>query len=615
MRSKKPKYIIAILAAALVFAFAPVLSRAEGGYRSGNQDPLLGPTVEITESAAGQTIIYGNGFPLIVADGIKKDPQDSATVVFWDNGAQPGELDAGDTLVYSGAGSGACFGGAKEGILEKDTKITVLGGYLGAIYGGGAKDSLLIGNTSIDVKTSRGCTAFFGGGQQDTVDGNVNIVLGKTAEEEATSVPKEQQKETQPIYGVDEKSTVTGAANITVTDGERTAVCGVAATGMAKDVNLCVKNGTVKELKGTQGTVSGNIAFSFEGGVTGAVESGAAAGAKTLSVSGAPVIGTEGRFIALDDLADNTVQIAGALNGTEKSIRIGFREESPAGRTVARGAQAEADAQKFDVNGIDTVQGNAELAVKDGNVNVTSYYNITLGADEVVKAYPSDPPTVEVPKIENGKEFMGYFSDAENKQYYNADGTPAEAAYTISKDVTLSPRYKDPATTDTPNGANNTIAQEPVVTDTFTQEQQNTDGEASYQVDIGWGEMKFVYKRSGQVWDAQTHSYVEDQSGEWEGYTGGNNRVTVKNHSNRDISAGFALSELPEGLSSAWFADEARTTPLDTLSLPFCPEGATEEMIPTGSCYLGLFGFPSTLKQNEDFKRVGLITVSILPVV
>ncbi len=678
MRSGKPKYLMLFFWAALMFVTMPALTYAESEYLVENQEVILAeqaqptgetagivpieestpPTVSIvpvepvasptndpeslataeqviqpavgmpntiptepTMETVGEemnryTVIYGNGCPLIVTDGEKQTPEDTATVVFWDNGEQPGVIDAGDTLIYNGPGGGVCFGGAKEGTLEANTGITVFGGYLSAVYGGGAKDSVLNGTANIDVKASRACTAFYGGGQQDMINGDVDLLLGKTLVEENVPSQEERQIQTQPVFGVDENSMVKGMVNITVTDGERSVVCGSAAQSTTNHINITQTGGKVEALQGTQGVANGDLIFNFRGGTTDIVTGGEAAGARILNVSGSPTIGTQEHFIALEELTDNVVRITGALTGAEKSIRVGFKNVSPVGKTVALGAQEKADAQKFDVNGLDAVQENAELAVKDGNINVTNYYNINLGTDEVVKAYPFDPPTVEIPTAESGKEFLGYFSEAENKKYYNADGSPAPAAYTITADVKLVPRYKDKA------AANGSVSNLPdsILPDNAMPTLPKIDiaeqpavAQASYKVDIGWGEMKFVYKRNAQMWDAQTHSYIDDQSGQWEGYTEGNNRITVKNHSNRNISAGFTLSELPEGLSTAWYADEARTSLADILTLPLCPEGAVEEMIPAGACYLGISGFPSTLKMNEDFKRVGLITVSILP--
>jgi len=87
------------------------------------------------------------------------------------------------------------------------------------------------------------------------------------------------------------------------------------------------------------------------------------------------------------------------------------------------------------------------------------------------------------------------------------------------------------------------------------------DADIRYVIDIAWGDMKFVYSRSGQEWNPTTHKYEAKvnaaAAGEWlednseikaaadaaEGYLDGiNNRIVVINHSNAAVNAAFAYA-------------------------------------------------------------------------
>jgi len=85
------------------------------------------------------------------------------------------------------------------------------------------------------------------------------------------------------------------------------------------------------------------------------------------------------------------------------------------------------------------------------------------------------------------------------------------------------------------------------------------DAAVRYVVDIYWGDMKFVYNRTGQVWNPTTHKYIvpPGAAGSWlannativaggtatESYIDGiNNRIVVVNHSNAAVTPTFTYA-------------------------------------------------------------------------
>lgn len=71
------------------------------------------------------------------------------------------------------------------------------------------------------------------------------------------------------------------------------------------------------------------------------------------------------------------------------------------------------------------------------------------------------------------------------------------------------------------------------------------EGEDTYKVDIGWGAMKFQFDAGVGTWDPETHTYTSGTAAGWttDGYVDGtNNKVTVTNHSNNAVTAGFTYT-------------------------------------------------------------------------
>ena len=182
-----------------------------------------------------------------------------------------------------------------------------------------------------------------------------------------------------------------------------------------------------------------------------------------------------------------------------------------------------------------------------------------------------------------------------------------------------------------------------------------------YNVDIDWGEMKFVFDDGGSKWDPKTHTYTNgtdeaswlinnaDGSGtatEWY-LEQGNNRVTVTNHSNGAIDAVFDYTMLDsagdvtafntnagkDNVVGGFYAseDDAKagalvlvepnakvdynTLPDSRISLPTAEGRFLNNQEIVGSAYFAFSGTPDARRSEVlmDFKKVGVITVTIKP--
>lgn len=181
------------------------------------------------------------------------------------------------------------------------------------------------------------------------------------------------------------------------------------------------------------------------------------------------------------------------------------------------------------------------------------------------------------------------------------------------------------------------------------------DSTKIYKVDIGWGAMKFEYNTGGGSWNVETHTYDVAAGGEkgWvDTYVDGiNNKVTVTNHSNAGVDAGFvyAMTETNQFNDAAgannvvgnFFDDNAKaltaaaklenpaTTVVDkltdskiTLATAEYTDGVDDAAaVGTGAArtddvYFAFSGTPDEGKATAltDFTKVGVITVTVSPV-
>lgn len=94
-------------------------------------------------------------------------------------------------------------------------------------------------------------------------------------------------------------------------------------------------------------------------------------------------------------------------------------------------------------------------------------------------------------------------------------------------------------------GGSGTVEEGAAEVDVQARVKEGGDGPV-YKVDIVWGPMQFTYS-TGRSWDTVEHRYTDVRIYDWipaECYSGGNNRITVYNHSNADVAVDFAVFPL-----------------------------------------------------------------------
>lgn len=99
----------------------------------------------------------------------------------------------------------------------------------------------------------------------------------------------------------------------------------------------------------------------------------------------------------------------------------------------------------------------------------------------------------------------------------------------------------------------------------ITVKTENADSSKSYDVNVEWGNMQFVYDYAEPKWDTDTLRYSEATVEGWKasGFNGINNKVQVSNRSNAEITvdlvvnvSNWMLNESSgENAVQAWFYD------------------------------------------------------------
>lgn len=656
------KHIAAAITAILVLSLIPVLSLAAASepgrttstgteFVTSNTDPDLGPTVSMTKDENGYSYtfgIYANGFPLILTDSEVGYQSPSDAFVYWDKNNN-GTLETGtDELVYKYINKASepykdeytAYGGKETGTLTGDTHIVLIDFNDKNCYGGGGPGTTVDGDVNIHIKRVSGGNVY-GGSQSGVVTGDVNIMMDATG----TGL--------RALYGGGQNDVVNGKVNIEIKNGEvnnqiyfagqnstvgdilvniDNIVAPNASMGTADasvtvkknvvkgDVTINFKGGELSNITGIQNTeVQGSAVYNLSGGtVRNYIEglhrngSGTVGGTMTVNLSGDVAIGNSKGggtgALRLATFTDRLVHITAPLTGAEPSIYVtGGNNGTPSDKDVIVDGAVQSDVKKFFLNYLSSA-GKADLVLRNGDeIIVRVGYDMTIKGGSVYRVYPGDALPVLTPPVVSGAVFKGYFYSPTGMgtdyiQYYSADGTPTNATFDYAKDITIFPNwdYTDPSLA---GGAYNVQGK------VF---QPRAD---IYKVDIGWGMMKFVYDKGKKAWDPQTHTYVYSNTAGWSGFEDGeNNRITVQNHSNRQVNINLEVNELTTGIGTEWYEDQMLTSAKNEGNLPYCPEAATAADVPGLKRYLKLTGEPTALGENLDaFSKAGVITVWVKP--
>ena len=134
------------------------------------------------------------------------------------------------------------------------------------------------------------------------------------------------------------------------------------------------------------------------------------------------------------------------------------------------------------------------------------------------------------------------------------------------------------------------------------------DGTA-YYVTVAWGDMKFDYTPTTQVWDHENHLFKEGsaEGGTWTP-VGSGNKISVENHSS--VAVNIAFSAAKNGTPAAGDHSEIGTFSKSTLNLiaptrgvSALPDGAKGEVT-----YLPGGTLDSTV---TDYADIGTLTVTL----
>lgn len=129
----------------------------------------------------------------------------------------------------------------------------------------------------------------------------------------------------------------------------------------------------------------------------------------------------------------------------------------------------------------------------------------------------------------------------------------------------------------------------------------------TYKVSLSWGSMKFNYKASDSVWDADEHKWVSDDNGEWSAAAAGANEIKVTNSSSVDVTAALAFAPTSgNGVTGGTFTSGGQTVTSVVVSDAQGGSAVTETItfMPSGA-------LTRTNENAADYVSIGKITVTL----
>lgn len=77
----------------------------------------------------------------------------------------------------------------------------------------------------------------------------------------------------------------------------------------------------------------------------------------------------------------------------------------------------------------------------------------------------------------------------------------------------------------------------------------------TYKVVIGWGDMKFTYSAANEQWNTTDHKW-DKIGGGWSVDTDGGDKITITNHSSKDVTASFVFNATATGITGVFSGDD-----------------------------------------------------------
>lgn len=134
----------------------------------------------------------------------------------------------------------------------------------------------------------------------------------------------------------------------------------------------------------------------------------------------------------------------------------------------------------------------------------------------------------------------------------------------------------------------------------IAQYEPGQDSQPVYRVDVSWGDMKFIYRKTERVrWDASSHEYHLLAEEQW---ISGGDRITFVNHSNHSVTASVT-AQMEQGVTGICAEFDQTQIYLDSA------EGTAPEEAPSGEVRLSLSG--SMDPSQTAYAKVGTVTLQI----
>ena len=140
--------------------------------------------------------------------------------------------------------------------------------------------------------------------------------------------------------------------------------------------------------------------------------------------------------------------------------------------------------------------------------------------------------------------------------------------------------------------------------------QAGSGGSTVYSVDVTWGAMEFTYTDAAAgTWNPATHTYDGDDAAAWS-WTAESNKITVTNHSNAAVTAGFSFAPGGTGTGIVCNFFDAATSGAAKTSLSLnTAVGTTVASAPTDFSYFQITG--GSLPSGTTNATIGTITVTL----
>lgn len=133
---------------------------------------------------------------------------------------------------------------------------------------------------------------------------------------------------------------------------------------------------------------------------------------------------------------------------------------------------------------------------------------------------------------------------------------------------------------------------------------QGTESTEIINVEVTWEDLSFEYTTGGRTWKPETHTF-EYADGEWN-KNEITNALTVKNHSNKALTAKLEIAECTDKAITFTGADtEARDLPT---AVGTTRDGADQ---PTLTWNIGINGAPTINKGSSDMPTIAPVAATL----